>query len=117
MMRYMNERQKEEYLKRKKEEEEARKRAEEEERIRREEELARALEEAKAQAIAEAKLKAELERRLQFMRSLYNEAQELDQAHSLTHAFVFSYFELLRYLGLEIPKDILAKMLKMGAIK
>ena len=79
--------------------------------------MERALEEAKAQALAEARLKAELERRLQFMRSLYNEAKELDQAHSLTHAFVFSYFELLNYLGLEIPKDILARMQKMSNLK
>ena len=109
----MNEKERENYLRRKAEEEEARKRLEEEDRLRRENELARALEEAKAKVLAEARLKAELERRLQFMKSIYNEAKELDQAHTLTRAFVFSYFELLNYLGIEVPKEILMQIQKM----
>ncbi len=113
MMLSMNEKEKGEYLRRKLEDDESRRRIEEAERIKREEELARALDEAKRHAFEDAKRKAELERRLQFMRSIYNEANELGQTQSITHAFVFSYFELMNYLGLEIPKDILSRIQRM----
>ena len=50
-----------------------------------------------------ARRQAEFERRLAFNRGLHLEASGLDHSHDITRAFVFSYFELLKYLGLEPP--------------
>lgn len=73
-------------------------------RLRQEEEARLAMEEAKRLAIEMAQQKAELERRLQFNRSLHLEASGLQHTHNITRAFTWSYFELLRLLGLEIPE-------------
>lgn len=53
---------------------------------------------------------AELKARLKFNRALQMEAGGLDHSHDINRAFVFSYFELLQWLGLDIPEFELAKM-------
>ncbi len=68
-----------------------------------------AMEEAKRLAIEMARQKAELERRLQFNRSLHLEASGLQHTHNITRAFTWSYFELLQWLGLDIPEIELIK--------
>lgn len=95
----MSEKEKFEYLRRKREaEEEERIRLEEEQR-RRDEELNRALEEAKRIAAEEAALKAELERKMALARSVREEHLMLNASQSVTRAFTFSYFNLLKYLS------------------
>ena len=61
------------------------------------------MEEAKRLAEEMARKKAEFEARLRFNRGLQLEANGLDRTQDVTRAFVFSYFELLQWLGLEVP--------------
>ena len=68
------------------------------------------MEEAKRLAEEMARKQAELEARLRFNRALQAEAHGLDHPHEVNRAFVFSYFELLQWLGLDIPEFDLAKM-------
>lgn len=51
------------------------------------------------------KRKAEelLRQRLLFQRSLNVESHGMDHSQDITRAFVFSYYELLKWLGYEIP--------------
>lgn len=79
-------------------------------RKRREEEAQRALEEARRLAEEMARRQAELEARLRFNRSLQLEANGLEHTQDITKAFVFSYFELLQWLGLDIPEFELLKL-------
>jgi signal-transduction protein with cAMP-binding, CBS, and nucleotidyltransferase domain len=79
-------------------------------RKRREEEAQRALEEARRLAEEMARKQAELEARLRFNRSLQMEANGLEHTQDITKAFVFSYFELLQWLGLDIPEFELLKL-------
>lgn len=72
-------------------------------RIQREEEARRQLEEAQRLAEEMARQQAELERRLHFNRSLQLESRGLDHTQDITRAFVFSYYEFLQWLGLEVP--------------
>ncbi|CAF0829746.1 unnamed protein product [Brachionus calyciflorus] len=102
----MTEKEKLEYLQRKKEQEELEKQRLEEEQRQRELELEKALNEAKRIAAEEAAKKSQLEKRLAFFQSIREEAQMLDNSHAITRAFVFSYYDLLRYLGIEGPKKI-----------
>lgn len=102
----MSEKEKLEYLQRKKEEEELERKRQEEEQRQRELELEKALNEAKRIAAEEAAKKAQLEKRLAFFQSIRDEATALDNSHAITRAFVFSYYDLLRYLGIEAPKKI-----------
>lgn len=68
------------------------------------------MEEAQRLAEEMAKKQAELEARLRFNRSIQDETSRLAQSHSINRAFVFSYFELLQWLGLDIPEFELAKL-------
>lgn len=79
-------------------------------RLRQAEEAKKAFEEAQRLAEEMAREKAELEAKLWFNRSLLDEASQLTQAHQVNRAFVFSYFELLQWLGLDIPEFELAKL-------
>lgn len=102
----MSEKEKLEYLLKKKEQEELEQKRLEEEQKQRELELERALNEAKRIAAEEAAKKAQLEKRLTFFQSIREEATLLENSHVITRAFVFSYYDLLRYLGIEAPKKI-----------
>lgn len=79
-------------------------------RIRREEEAKRAMEEARRLAEEMARKQAEMEARLKFNRTLQVEARGLEHSQDITRAFVFSYFELLQWLGLDIPEFELLKL-------
>lgn len=79
-------------------------------RRRREEEAQRAMEEARKLAEEMARRQAELEARLKFNRELQVEARGLDHSHNITEAFVFSYFELLNWFGLDIPEFEMLKI-------
>ncbi|XP_063412882.1 titin homolog isoform X2 [Mytilus trossulus] len=110
MMAKMAEEERLEYERKKKLEEEERKRKEEEDKIRREEEAKRAMEEARKLAEEMARKQAEMEARLKFNRTLQVEARGLDHSHNITEAFVFSYFELLNWFGLDVPEFELLKL-------
>ena len=106
MLIQMSENEKLEYLRLKQEQEEMeRQRLEEEKRLR-ELDLERALNEAKRIAAEETVKKAQLEQRLAFFQSVRDESQILENNHAITRAFVFSYYDLLRYLGIEPTKTI-----------
>lgn len=45
-----------------------------------------------------------LRQRLLFQRSLNVEASGLEQSQDVSRAFVFSYYELLKWLGYEVPQ-------------
>ena len=68
------------------------------------------MEEAQRLAEEMAKKQAELEARLKFNRALKDEASNMSHSQEINRAFVFSYFELLQWLGLEIPEYELAKL-------
>ena len=59
-----------------------------------------------AEEIARKKAQAEfeLERRRQFNHSLQMESTGLEHTQEITRAFVFSYYELLQWLGLDVPE-------------
>ena len=106
MLIQMSENEKLEYLRLKQEQEEMeRQRLEEEKRLR-ELDLERALNEAKRIAAEETVKKAQLEKRLAFFQSVRDESQIFENNHAITRAFVFSYYDLLRYLGIEPTKTI-----------
>lgn len=79
-------------------------------RIRREEEAKKAMEEARRLAEEMARKQAEMEARLKFNRTLQVEARGLEHSQDITRAFVFSYFELLQWLGLDIPEFEVLKL-------
>ncbi|KAL5005681.1 hypothetical protein ScPMuIL_016839 [Solemya velum] len=110
MLAAMAEQEREEYEQRKREMEEERRRREEEERLRREEEARLALEEAKRLAEEMARKQLELEARLKFNRSLQLESTGFDHSHNINRAFVYSYYELIQWLGLDIPEFELLKL-------
>ena len=62
------------------------------------------MEEARRLAEEMARKQAEYERRLQFNRGLQLEATGLEHSQEVTRAFVFSYYELLQWLGLDVPE-------------
>ena len=51
-----------------------------------------------------ARKQEELKRRLEFNQSLHMEAGGLAHTQDITQAFVFSYYELLAWLGLPVPR-------------
>ena len=61
------------------------------------------MEEARRLAEEMKRQQYELEMRLRFNRSLQLESTGLSQTQDITRAFVFSYFELLQWLGLDVP--------------
>ena len=73
-------------------------------RLKREEEARIAMEETRRLAEEMARKQAEYERRLQFNRSLQLESTGLEHTQEVTRAFVFSYYELLKWLGLDVPE-------------
>ncbi|KAA0715937.1 hypothetical protein E1301_Tti019663 [Triplophysa tibetana] len=89
------------YLLRRKEEEEERRKAAEERKRRNEEAAMRAEEEAILQAELFARQRAALEQHLKFHRGLFVEAGGLDQTQDISRPWVFSYFALLKLLGLD----------------
>ncbi|ELU01045.1 hypothetical protein CAPTEDRAFT_186597 [Capitella teleta] len=91
------------YEEKKREEQELKRQKQEEQRLRAEEEARMALEAAERLAQEMARQQAELERRLQFNRSLQLESTGLEHTQDITRAFVFSYYEFLQWLGLEVP--------------
>ena len=95
----MSEQEKFDYLRRKREAEEAERVRLEEEQRQRQEEMNRAFEEAKRIAAEEASRKAALEKKLAFSRSVREERSHLNASQSVTRAFTFSYYELLKYLA------------------
>lgn len=109
-MAAMEEEERRQYELQKKLEEEERLKREEEERIRREEEAKKAMEEARRLAEEMARKQAEMEARLKFNRTLQVEARGLEHSQDITRAFVFSYFELLQWLGLDIPEFEVLKL-------
>ena len=72
-------------------------------RLREEEEAMRQMEEARRLAEEMQRKQYELEMRLRFNRSLQLESTGLSHTQDITRAFVFSYFELLKWLGLDVP--------------
>ncbi|XP_077997481.1 uncharacterized protein LOC144450695 isoform X2 [Glandiceps talaboti] len=106
MLAEMEEAERLEYERRKAEEEAERLKREEEDRIRREHEAKLRQEEAERLARELAKKQKELEARLMFNRSLQSEAHGLDHTQDINPAFTWSYFELLQYLGIEIPEAL-----------
>lgn len=91
--------QREEYFRsQRRREEDERARREEEERVRNEEKL-RAYNEAKRLAAEEARKREENEMRLNFMKSLHMESFELENKHNLTRSYVFSYFDMIKYMN------------------
>nr|XP_006823783.1 PREDICTED: ABC transporter F family member 4-like [Saccoglossus kowalevskii] len=106
MMAKMAEEERAEYELRKKQEEEARKLKEMMERAQRELEAKLAQEEAQRLARELARKQKELEARLMFNRSLQSEAHGYDHTQDINRAFTWSYFELLQYLGIEIPEAL-----------
>ncbi|XP_033728918.1 trichohyalin-like isoform X20 [Pecten maximus] len=110
MMAKMAEEERIAYEEKKRREEEERKRKEEEERIKREEEAKKAMEEARKLAEEMARRQAELEARLKFNHTIQVESSGMTHSQSMTRAFVFSYYELLSWLGLDIPEFELLKL-------
>ncbi|XP_066543068.1 uncharacterized protein KIAA2012 homolog isoform X2 [Hoplias malabaricus] len=98
-----------EYLRRKQEEEEERRKATEERRRKEGEAALQVEEEARLLAQLTAKQRAELEHQLTFNRSLFVEAGGLEQTQDISRPWVFSYFSLLKLLGLAEPPKNLAK--------
>ncbi|XP_067932714.1 uncharacterized protein KIAA2012 homolog [Watersipora subatra] len=92
-----------EYLRRQEEEERLRRIAKEEARIRMEEENRRVMEELERREAERRQAEEILRQRLMFQRSLNMEAQGMDHTQDITRAFVFSYYELLKWLGYEVP--------------
>ncbi|XP_071499527.1 uncharacterized protein [Diadema antillarum] len=95
-----------EYEKRKRAEELEAARIAEEERIRREIEEKIAQAQAEKLALEMARRQKELEARLQFNKELHSEANVFAHSQEMTRAFTWSYFELLDYLGIEIPDSL-----------
>ncbi|XP_072181258.1 uncharacterized protein [Diadema setosum] len=95
-----------EYEKRRQAEELEAARIAEEERIRREMEEKIAQAQAEKLALEMARRQKELEARLQFNKELHSEANVFAHSQEMTRAFTWSYFELLDYLGIEIPDSL-----------
>lgn len=68
------------------------------------------MEEARRLAEEMRKRQEELRARLEFNRGLQMEAQGMEHTQDVSRAFVFSYFELLQWLGLEVPEFERLKM-------
>ncbi|GAB1608810.1 hypothetical protein Ahia01_001165500, partial [Argonauta hians] len=94
-----------EYEREKKEKEEMRLKEEEDKRLRREEEAKEMMAETLRLAEEKSRQMEEMEARLRFNQSLKAEAIGLIQSQTLTRAFVFSYFELLKYLNKDEDED------------
>ena len=71
--------------------------------MRREEEAQKALDEARRLAEEMARREEALKLRLQFNRAMQMESNGLAHTQEITRAFVFSYYELLKWLGLDVP--------------
>ncbi len=99
MILEMNLRAQAEYLKMKEEAEEAERIRREEEERRDAAELERTLNEAKRLAEEAAMRRAKLEARAMFVSSMRGENAIIKRNQSITKAFVFSYYDLLNYLG------------------
>lgn len=85
--------------KRQQEYEEAERRRYEEEYRQRELELERAIEEAKRRAAEEAIRQAENEKRMEFINKMKTDQALFESSQLISRAFVFSYYEILSFLG------------------
>ncbi|KAF4109440.1 uncharacterized protein KIAA2012 isoform X2 [Onychostoma macrolepis] len=92
-----------EYLRRQQEEEEERRKAAEERRRKEEEAAMHAEEEARLLAELFSRQRAALEHHLKFHRGLFVESEGLEQTQDISRPWVFSYFTLLKLLGLAEP--------------
>ncbi|XP_055870019.1 titin homolog isoform X8 [Biomphalaria glabrata] len=99
-----------EYERKKREIEERERQQKLEEELRLAEEKRRLEEEIKLLAAEKAREQALIAAKLRFERLCKEESVNLDQAHKVNRAFVFSYFELLQWLGLDVPDFELAKL-------
>ncbi|XP_043104126.1 trichohyalin isoform X2 [Puntigrus tetrazona] len=102
-----------EYLRRQLEREEERRKAAEERRRKEEEAAIHAVEEARLQAELFSRQRAALEQHLKFHRGLFVEAEGLEQTQDISRPWIFSYFTLLKLLGLAepAPEDTLKDVL------
>ncbi|KAK7153885.1 hypothetical protein R3I94_007291 [Phoxinus phoxinus] len=109
----MNDAERLEYLRKQQEEEEERRKAAEERRRKEEEAAMHAEQEARLHAELFARQRAALEQQLKFHRGLFVEAEGLEQTQDISRPWLFSYFTLLKLLGLAEPtsedtlKDVL----------
>jgi hypothetical protein len=101
MILEMNLRAQAEYLKQKEQEEEAERIRLQAEEKRKAEELEFALNEAKRLAEEEAKRRADIEQRMKFVKMFREDYLLFQRSQAITRAFVFSYFELLNFLGIK----------------
>ncbi|XP_016424469.1 titin homolog [Sinocyclocheilus rhinocerous] len=90
-----------EYLRRQQEQQEERRKAAEERRRKEEGAAMHAEEEARLQAELFARQRAALEQHLKFQRGLFVEADGLEQTQDISRPWIFSYFTLLKLLGLD----------------
>lgn len=73
-------------------------------RIRREEEAKRIFEQLQLEEAERKRAEEALRQRLLFQRGLNLESHGMEHSQDLSRAFVFSYYELLRWLGYEVPQ-------------
>ena len=99
----MAERKEAEYLKLKEEEYEAERKRAEEKKNEADKEMERVIQEAKRIIENEARKKFEAE--MKFLKSLHDEALQLENSHSINRAFVFSYYDLLSYSNIFENRD------------
>jgi len=69
-----------------------------------EEQARKAMDFAKKQAILKAHEQALLQKKFEFLNNIKDEDERMLQAHKLSRAFNFSYFELLKLLGIDYSK-------------
>lgn len=74
-------------------------------RLQAEEEARKAMEFARKQAILKAHEQALLQKKFEFLRNIKDEDERMIQAQRLSRAFNFSYFELLKLLGIDFSKQ------------
>lgn len=106
-----------EIIRRQEEHEEAERRRYEEENLRREKELERAINEAKRLAEKEAQQRTEYEARLKFMNFFKQEQAQLENTQLVSRAFIFSYYDLLRFLGDNPPSKAKIMAMAMGEVE
>jgi hypothetical protein len=105
-----------EILRRQAEYEESERRRYEEENRQREEELERAINEAKQRAIEEAIRQAEYEKRMEFMNKLRADNAQFESSQLISRAFVFSYYEILSFLGTSSAQGKTSQQVAMEAL-
>ena len=103
MLAAMAEEERIEYERKKQAEELIAQRLAEEEQLKQELLAKLAQQEAERFALEIARRQKEMEARLMFNKTLHSEANILTHSQEMTPAFTWSYFELLEFLGIEMP--------------